>query len=265
MPRRRPAGPCDQALRQLGDKRATPNLRWVAALTGATDSEVRAALAGVEQHLDRLAEIRARHQEGGRDFYAQIRAPFELYALVRLLRPRFVVETGVSSGVSSAHFLLALADNRRGHLHSIDLPTRQEAPVLRSTESPVSLPPGRETGWAVPAALRKRWDLHLGPSQELLPKVARSAKPIGLFLHDSLHTPEHLTFELETVRPYLVPGSVVLADNVNWTGTAFDHFAASLGVPVLRRGRSELVGLRVPSTKGPASARARTPRPRTKR
>ena len=265
MPRRRKAGPCDQALRQLGDTRARPSIRWVAALTGVAEPRVRDALAGVEQHLERLADIRARHEEGGREFYAQIRAPFELYALVRLLRPKFVVETGVSSGVSSAHFLLALRDNRHGHLHSIDLPTRQKAADLAATESPVSLPPGRETGWAVPTALRKRWDLHLGPSQDLLPEVARSARPIGLFLHDSLHTPEHLTFELETVRPFLVPGSVVLADNTNWTGTAFDEFAASLGVPVLRRGRSSLVGLRVPTAKGLASARGRTPRSRTKR
>lgn len=155
MPPRDAPGACDNAFRQLGDERARPNVGWVAALTGASEREVLTALGGVEQHLDRLAEIRARHEEGGREFYAQIRAPFELYALVRLLRPKFVVETGVSSGVSSAHFLLALSDNRRGRLHSIDLPTRQSSAVLAATESPVSLPPGRETGWAVPAVLRR--------------------------------------------------------------------------------------------------------------
>ncbi|MCI4318158.1 MAG: class I SAM-dependent methyltransferase, partial [Thermoplasmata archaeon] len=78
-------------------------------------------------------------------------------------------EAGVSSGVSSAHFLLALARNKFGTLHSIDLPTRQRGPTLERGESPVSLPPGRKSGWAIPAPLRKGWDLHIGPSQLLLP------------------------------------------------------------------------------------------------
>ncbi|MCI4324612.1 MAG: class I SAM-dependent methyltransferase [Thermoplasmata archaeon] len=259
------AGPCDRAFRQLGDPRAHPNVRWVSALTGATEAEVRAALHDVENHLEILAEIRERHREGGRQSYAQIRAPFELYAMARLLRPSSIVETGVSSGVSSAHFLLALSDNRRGRLRSIDLPTLQKGAELSPSESPVSLPPGRPTGWAVPARLRKRWELNLGPSQELLPTVATASDPIGLFLHDSLHTPHHLTFELETIRPHLAPGAVVLADNTKWTGTAFDRFAASLGAPVLPRGRSDLVGLRVPTYDRPASGRGRGPRSRTTR
>jgi predicted O-methyltransferase YrrM len=259
------AGPADRAFRELGDPRAHPNAKWVAGLTGATERDVRAALHGVEEHLEILEEIRRRHRDGGRQSYAQIRAPFELYALTRLVRPTAVVETGVSSGISSAHFLLGLSDNRRGRLHSIDLPTHQKAAELGPSESPVSLPPGRPTGWAVPAQLRKRWELHLGPSQELLPTVAKASEPIGLFLHDSLHTPQHLTFELETIRPYLAPGAVVLADNTQWTGKAFDTFAASLGVPVRPRGRSDLVGLRVPSESRPASGRGRGPRSRTTR
>jgi methyltransferase family protein len=265
MTARRVPGPCDRAFRVLGDPRAKPNSKWVARLTGASDAVVRRALHGAERHLAAIAQIRERHSEGGREFYAQIRAPFELYALTRILRPESIVETGVSSGVSSAHFLLALSENRKGRLHSIDLPTAQKAPKLALRESPVSLPPGRAPGWAVPASLRKRWDLRVGPSQELLPKVARSSAPIGIFLHDSLHTPKHLEFELETIRPFVRPGSVVLADNTNWTGQAFDRFAESLGVPVVPRGRSNLVGLRVPTPETSANAKGRSPRSRTTR
>ncbi|HUI38631.1 MAG TPA: class I SAM-dependent methyltransferase, partial [Thermoplasmata archaeon] len=198
----------------------------------------------------------------GRSFYAQIRAPFELYALARLLRPAHVVETGVSSGVSSAHFLLALSENRYGRLHSIDLPVHQEGPVLRPGESEVSLPPERSPGWAVPAELAKGWDLRIGPAQKLLPRLLRELPKVDLFLHDDLHTPAHLTFELETLRAKLAPGAVALADNTRWTGTAFDRFARSLGVPVRRRRRSDLVGLRVeavPGGTGPRSAARRRP------
>ena len=45
-----------------------------------------------------------------------------LYALVRNLRPRIAVETGVCNGFSTAFVLLGLARNEEGELHSIDLP-----------------------------------------------------------------------------------------------------------------------------------------------
>jgi hypothetical protein len=91
-------------------------------------------------------EMRRRQVAGGRASYAQLCAPFELYAMTRLLQPNHIVETGVSSGISSAHFLLALEKNRSGVLHSIDFPTHQRGPVLQADESPVSLPPGLSSG-----------------------------------------------------------------------------------------------------------------------
>jgi len=236
----------DQAVRALGDARARPNLAWLTQLTAASAGEISEVLAEAETLLPFEEEIRRHHREGGRPHYAQFRAPFELYAMVRILRPDHVIETGVSSGVSSAHFLLALRRNRRGTLHSIDLPTLQRGARFGSRDSPVALPPGRATGWAVPAELRTGWDLQLGRSEEILPKLAEKLPSVGVFLHDSLHTPGHLTFELTTVRPKLVSGAVVLADNTVWTGAAFPKFAKRLGSPVRRRGQSDLVGLRVP-------------------
>jgi len=92
---------------------------------------------------------------------------------------------------------------------------------------------------------------------------------IGLFLHDSLHTPAHLTFELETVRARLVDGAVVLADNTEWTGAAFPSFATEIGAPVVRRRRSDLVGLRFArravSPKGTRTTSRRPPRSRSSR
>jgi hypothetical protein len=236
-----------RARRALGDPRAVPNVAWIAALTGANRREIGAILEELEALLPLEEEVRHRHLAAGRESYAQIRAPFELFAITRLLRPEHIVEVGVSSGVSSAHFLAALRRNKRGRLHSIDFPLRQKGPTLDRAESSVALPPGRETGWAVPERLRDRWDLRLGRSEELLPALVGELAGIGLFLHDDLHTPAHLTFELETIRPHLRPGDVVLADNTVWTGEAFPRFARSLGARLVRRGRSDLVGLRVPA------------------
>jgi methyltransferase family protein len=236
-----------EAARALGDRRAVPALGWIARLAGVEPSAVTNVLGETDRFLDTERYIRTTQRNGGRSFYAQFRAPLDVYALSRLIGAREIVETGVSSGVSSAHFLLAVRRNRHGRLHSIDLPTRQKSIKLRDNESPVSLPPGRESGWAIPPQLTVGWDLRIGPSQKLLPSLVDRLGEVSLFLHDSHHTPAHLTFELETIRPRLRPGSVVLADNTVWTGKAFDRFAKAMGAPVVRRRRSDLVGLRVPS------------------
>ncbi|MCI4331652.1 MAG: class I SAM-dependent methyltransferase [Thermoplasmata archaeon] len=249
MPARAKAPPSVAlAVEALGDTRSMPDLEWLAGLLDLPASDIERTLREVGDYGGFESEIRRRHLSKGREFYAQLAAPFELYTLVRMLRPAHVIETGVSSGVSSAHILLALAKNRTGTLHSIDLPTRQKAELLAEKESPVCLPPGCETGWAVPEYLRGRWDLRIGPSQELLPKLVGELPSVELFLHDSLHTPAHLAFELDTVAGKLAAGSIVLADNTNWTGLSFDRFAARLGRPVLRRGDTGLVGLRVGSS-----------------
>jgi hypothetical protein len=243
MPR---TGVGHRAVIALGDDRAEPDVAWIQTLTGARRPEIEAILAETDELAAIESGIRERHRQGGRDFYAQFRAPLDIYAMVRLVRPIHVVETGVSSGVSSAHFLLGLRANGRGTLHSIDLPVSQRGARLGESESKVALPPGRSSGWAMPEELRHGWDLHLGPSQVLLPVVVQGIDRVDVFLHDSFHTPEHLAFELESIRPKLTPGAIVLADNVEWTGDAFDRFASSLGVPVCSRGKSDLVGLRMP-------------------
>ncbi len=246
----------------LGDPRARPNLGWLEFLADAPAKSLAPYLIELGEATAVEQEIRRRHREAGRPNYAQFRAPFELYALVRHLRPDHVIETGVSSGVSSAHLLLALRRNGRGVLHSIDLPTRQRGPTHGARETPVALPPGRESGWAIPEELRAGWDLRIGPSELRLPELVDELSSVGLFLHDSRHTPAHLAFELATVRPKLTPGAVVLADNTVWTGQAFPRFARSLGVRPLARGRSDLVGLRVPAPAAPRGsdrARGRAP------
>ena len=247
-PTRRPPR---RALRALGAPDAVPDRAWIAALTGASPTATDRVLREVDAFRATEAAISAAHRAAGRAGFAQIRAPFELYALVRLARPRHVVEVGVSSGVSSCHFLLGLRRNRRGRLHSIDLPTPQRGPVLGARESPVAIPPGRSSGWAVPRPIRRSWDLRIGRSEALLPPLVAELPAIDLFLHDDLHTPAHLAFELATIRPKLRPGSIVLADNTAWTGRSFPRFAARLGVRVARRRGTDLVGLRVPPADEP--------------
>lgn len=147
-----------------------------------------------------------------------------LYAVVRLVRPETVVETGVASGKSSALILLALDHNAHGSLTSIDLPNRP-GDVL--PDGALTHTGGRDVGWLVPEYLRERWDLRLGDTRSLLPAAIDAVGPVDVFFHDSLHTRDHVLFELNTVATALRPPAVVLVDNVDVADGALDAFVAA--------------------------------------
>ncbi len=76
-------------------------------------------------------------------------------AIVKLMRPAVMVETGVALGFTTATVLQVMADAGEGHLYSVDLPALQYDP-----NDPV--------GRAVPSSLRGRWTLELGDSRKKL-------------------------------------------------------------------------------------------------
>lgn len=145
-----------------------------------------------------------------------------LYALVRAARPEVFVETGVLHGLTSAFLLDALRRNGRGRLLSVDLPSYAETGPANADGYDATLPPGREPGWAVPDDLRDRWDLHLGASLDVLPRVL-PADGIDAFLHDSEHTEATMRGELELAWEALRPGGLLICDNALDT-SAFHDF-----------------------------------------
>lgn len=156
-----------------------------------------------------------------------------LYALIRLRRPEVVVETGVCNGVSSAVMLEALKRNGDGRLYSIDLPEHSETSYPEGTfwegKMGAAVPKGREPGWVVPDALRERWELTLGRTQdELEPLLARLGE-IDFFLHDSEHSYECMSFELRAARARLRPGGILASDDTNWN-RAFQEIAEEQGL-----------------------------------
>lgn len=124
------------------------------------------------------------------------------YALIKLLKPEVVVETGVGAGVSSWTILQAMDENGSGRLVSIDLPTP-------NTEL---LP---EVGYLVPKELRHRWDLRTGPSQKLLPQTLKELSNIDIFQHDSRHSYSNQLREYQTAWPFINDGGLLVSDDVS--------------------------------------------------
>lgn len=135
-----------------------------------------------------------------------------LYLLVRLVQPNHMVETGVSAGVSSAYILSAMEDNNRGRLYSIDLP-------------PDNLPKGKTVGWVVPDHLKNRWSLHIGNALDLLEPLLSDIGTIDCFVHDSLHTYDHMSWEFNTAWKYLRPGGLFLSHDVGANDAFFDFMS----------------------------------------
>jgi predicted O-methyltransferase YrrM len=145
----------------------------------------------------------------GADLYAK--KILVQYAAIRAFAPKVVVETGVASGVSTSYLLLALQKNRHGILHSIDIGDRRY------------LPPGKPPGWIVPDLLRSSWVLHIGDSLTLLPQLLQELGSIDVFIHDSLHTYDHMLWEYRAAFPYIHPGGLLFSDDATWN-PAFPEF-----------------------------------------
>jgi hypothetical protein len=123
-----------------------------------------------------------------------------VWCAVRHAKPQAVVETGVSRGVTSRAILEAMELNGVGRLWSIDLPPLEE-------------PWRRLVGSAVPERLRPRWTYVRGASSRHLEHVCRGLGAVDLFVHDSLHTPANLAFEVRTVAPFLASGAPIVVDD----------------------------------------------------
>lgn len=228
--------PLDQRL----DRELTERFLVDSAAIAAAEGELRAS--GLVEHLEAQAALFWRSVQGetrghryntgratGRDGYGE---GLRLYAVLRKLRPRIAVETGVCNGVSTAFLLLALAENGAGELHSIDLPEIAGADYEPGTfwdgKGGAVIPAGKEPGWMVPTRLRDRWHLVIGRSQEELPPLLERLGPIDFFMHDSEHSETCMRFEFEAAWAALREGGVLAADDVA-ANDAFAAFASAQG------------------------------------
>jgi hypothetical protein len=122
--------------------------------------------------------------------------------------------------MSTTAILLGLEDNCFGQLFSIDAP---------NLDPLVMLPEGRAPGWLVPQRLGARWHLQLGLSSSLLPPLLETLPPIDVFIHDSEHSYENMSFEYRIAFQHLAAGGILLSDDTSWN-SAFSDFVSEHGL-----------------------------------
>jgi hypothetical protein len=137
-----------------------------------------------------------------------------IWLLVRHLRPRNVVETGVAHGVTSRFILEALEKNGSGHLWSIDHPPLE--PEWRE-----------EIGVAVGGRHPDRWSYIEGSSRVHLPRLISRLGGIDLFIHDSLHSEANVLFEIGAAWDALPSNCAIVVDDID-TNWGFHRFTQSL-------------------------------------
>lgn len=131
------------------------------------------------------------------------------YALVRALKPRLVVETGVDKGLGSCVIAAALLRNA------------DEGSPGRYIGTDIN----PDAGWLFSARYAAAGTILYGDSVESLRGLD---EVVDVFINDSDHSAGYEAAEYETVEHLLAPHSVVVADNADVTDELF-RFAVRTG------------------------------------
>ena len=185
---------------------STSNRRHLAAFVAqVSGGSYRTALG----YIDELDQDRALRQhvrniisnhDDGRFADDEVRFGRRLgwYALIRILKPRVVVETGVDKGLGACVITAALMRNSSeghpGRYYGTDINPRK--------------------GYLLTGEYARHGQILYGDSIESLRALTDT---IDLFINDSDHSAQYEAREYETIESKLSDGAVVLGDNANIT------------------------------------------------
>jgi len=228
------------ALNRFAEGDCVPEQAWDAVL-GETfveaalvphAAQVFARRTYVERYLSELDRRHCAHYAPG---WVNHEDALFLYWLVRRLKPRTILQTGVCNGLSTAFMVLGLAKNGSdGRLRAIDLPPIFDACdpswTIEGKAYGFVIPEGKTSGWLVPEAYHERLEVWNGNAKDLLPKMVDEVDSIDLFYHDSGHSYNHTMFEFHQAKHKLSKGGLVVAADIGLNASLWD-FADQFGVP----------------------------------
>ncbi|MDD4914420.1 MAG: class I SAM-dependent methyltransferase [Methylococcales bacterium] len=116
------------------------------------------------------------------------------YALVRIIKPGIVIETGVDKGLGACLITSALMKNTAegypGHYYGTDI--------------------NPKAGYLLTDNYKNYGEVLYGDSIESLKAFQ---KPIDIFINDSDHSADYEAEEYETIKDKLSPAAIILGDN----------------------------------------------------
>ncbi len=169
---------------------------WASAVTGASSNQCGAWITealnddALKHHVQ--AAVQRSDRRGLADLAVRIGRRAGWYAVVRALKPDHVVETGTDKGLGSVVIASALIRNGHGRLTTMDI-------------NPAA-------GYFISGKYAEVASLVLGDSVAAL---AACPPDVGIFIHDSDHTPEHERRELDSIAPALIARARILSDNAH--------------------------------------------------
>lgn len=167
-------------------------------VTGAPPSEVEDCFSELEGDSE-LANHVAETTKGASSSYksdpeARYHKRLGWYALVRLLKPRLVIETGVDKGLGSVVLASALLRNH------------EEGGSGRYIGTDIN----PEAGFLLAGRYREVAEIRYGDSIESLREIDG---PIDLFINDSDHSADYERREYEVIAEKLSERAVIIGDN----------------------------------------------------
>jgi hypothetical protein len=180
----------------------------VAVVVGKSFADVIGAFDEVEndrQLRDHIIQAVQNSPDGGlSDRDARFGRRLAWYAVVRLTKPRTVVETGVDKGLGSCLLAAALLRNAaEGH----------DGQYFGTDINPAA-------GFLLSGPYASRGTILFGDSLASLRKFDR---PIDVFINDSDHSADYEAEEYEVVESKLAPGAIVIGDNCERTDRLLRH------------------------------------------
>jgi predicted O-methyltransferase YrrM len=173
----------------------------VSQISGLSISEVEIYFIELEQDIEFSNKLELKSKKLKRSYEFLYPIPYARrlvwYALIRIYKPKNVVESGTEKGLGSLIIARALEKNGFGELSTLDIDIYSGGLI---DQDDVLI------------------NLVIGDSIKSLSKL----KNIDFFIQDSDHSINHERLELEALEGRLNPGAIVISDNAHDSNVLFE-------------------------------------------